>query len=151
MMTRALAVALAFSLAGCAAEVDTSDLPDISDYRSWPSFEVSGELPGHGDTVREIFVNDLAQSWSGAGEYPLGTVIIKDVYERKGSERGSLSYIAVMRKLDQSQVPGGGELQGGWLFTMLADEDSAEANNLRCYETCHVAAPNDSSFFDFGL
>lgn len=134
--------------AGCTTTLDDEELSNLSDYPSWPSFEVRGTLSAHGDTIRVIYANDLAREWSGAGEYPIGSVIVKEIYERSGDERGALDYLAVMRKLEEA--PGEGSLQEGWLFTMLDAPDAAEEHNLRCYRKCHAAAPYDSSFHDFG-
>lgn len=140
---------LSLALGACSAVVDTDDLAEVDDYPSWDGFEVRGEVGGHDDTIRAIYVNEVARSWSGAGEYPIGTVIVKEVYERAGDERADLSYIAIMRKLDEA--PGGGELQAGWLFTILYDGiDGPEENNLRCYDKCHIAAPYDASFHEIG-
>lgn len=134
-------------LGACANIVDTDGLGDLSDYRSWDSFTVTGEIPGHGDTLRVIYANEVAHSWSGAGEYPIGSIIIKEIYP--ASDPNTIDYIAIMRKLDEP--PAGGELQAGWLYTMLDESiESEEDNNRRCYRSCHVAAPYDSLFHDFG-
>jgi hypothetical protein len=138
-------------LSACATEVDTENLPSLAGYANWPSFEVRGDIPAHEDTIRVIYANEEAGSWSGAGEYPEGTVILKEVFNRSGEERADLSYIAVMRKLREEDRPSGAELQGGWMFTILDDITSPEANNLLCYESCHRAAPHDGSFFNLGL
>lgn len=152
-----LAIGLAIGLAaGCSSSTVVEPDPVPGDYTSWFRLDTTGEVPGHGDTYRIIYVNDSGTAFVGAGEYGNGTVIVKEVHDLDGDQPGDLQYIAVMRKL--TTAPDGGELQGitqddgsGWLFTYLADGiDSDEQNDLSCYDTCHRAAPIDHTFFDYG-
>lgn len=131
----------------CSPVVDTSDLGEISDYKTWPSFEIRGEIPAHNDTIRIIYANEQARSWSGAGAYPIGSIVIKEIYPK--DQPDDIDYIAIMRKLETA--PDNGELHNGWLFTILhGDITAEEENNLRCYRSCHLAAPYDSLFHDLG-
>ena len=154
------AVLLAGLASGCAKEVDVASLParySIAGYNDatspWYSVDVAGKAPGHGDTYRRIFVNDVGQSYSHAGEYPIGTLLVKEIYKLdKDSQPGELNYIAVMRKIARADVPEGIELDDGWLFTFLEKAgDDAEFTFPSCYAHCHVQAPLDSVWYDYGL
>ncbi|HET6611249.1 MAG TPA: hypothetical protein VFG83_04640, partial [Kofleriaceae bacterium] len=96
---RRLAVPLAFAFAvglagGCASEVDTSELVPISGYQEWTRFDATGQIPGHGDTYRIIYVNPVGTMFKGYGEYPFGTIIVKEVHTLTDSgEAGDLEYV----------------------------------------------------------
>ncbi|MEM9492489.1 MAG: hypothetical protein AAGC55_25300, partial [Myxococcota bacterium] len=65
----AMAAAL-LAVSACAQDIDAGSLPDyasIADYDSWPSFDVVGIAPGHGETYRTIYANESAQSYGGVG------------------------------------------------------------------------------------
>jgi hypothetical protein len=88
-------------------------------------------------------------------EYPEGSIIVKEVHERNGDQPGDLKYIAVMRKL--LDAPSGAELKypgnyssAGWLFTSMSDIRSDEEYKSSCWDECHVAAPMDGAFYDYG-
>jgi hypothetical protein len=136
---------------GCADGVDVAPEPVADDYTSWHSVESTGDLPGHGDTYRIIYVNQTARGWAGAGAHPVGSTIVKEVHRlADDGEPGELSYIAIMRQLDEA--PDGGELHAGWLFTYLAgDIRSTESYRSSCWDTCHAAAPYDGLFLQYGL
>jgi hypothetical protein len=88
--------------------------------------------------------------------YRVGSIIVKEVRERNGDQPGDIKYIGVMRKL--VEAPSGAELHksskysdGGWLFTYLADDiNSDEEYRSSCWDECHVAAPIDGTFYDYG-
>ena len=136
-------------LAGCFPVIDASGLAPIDDYQDWYQVETRGAIPAHSDTIRIIYVNDEARE-KLPGEYPSGSVMIKEIYNIENGERGSIDYFALMRKLDVA--PDGGELDNGWLFTMIdgADIDDDEVYFSRCWRTCHVAAPFDGTFLNYG-
>jgi hypothetical protein len=135
---------------GCSAGTIVEPEPVPADYTEWYSVQSTGEIPGHGNTRRLIYVNDVGTEYEGTGTYGNGTVIVKEVRERIQDElMGDLQYIAVMRKL--VAPPDGGELQGNWLFTYLADGiESEEENRLGCWDDCHAAAPIDGAFLNYG-
>ena len=80
------AIALSLLIPGCGETVDVAGLPSTDGHTEWDSFELEGPAPGHGDTFRIIYTNDLARSYTGAGAYPDGSVIVKEILER-GSGR----------------------------------------------------------------
>ncbi len=143
------AVALAFLSSGCSEVVDTSGLPAIDDYESWYRVDSTGVIPGHGDTYRIIYANDVARQYGHAGAYALGAVIVKEIRSKDGDGPGELRYIAVMRKL--AEAPPGGELQGGWLFTQFGQlGDDEKFHPETCWGRCHVQAPVDGAWLDYG-
>ena len=146
---RALAIALV-GAAACANVVDTGELASIDDYQDWYSFDVTGSVSGHGKSYRILYVNDIARTWLGAGTYPAGTTVVKEIYglDDTGGP-GAFRYIAIARKLDEA--PPGGALQDGWLFTYLGKLGGDEDNRSSCYASCHVAAPYDGLFHDLGF
>lgn len=142
------AIALPYAGACSATTVDVTGLPETDDYTSWDSFTTYGPVPGHGDTYRVIYTNFLARYYDHAGRYPLGSVIVKEVYENDDGNPGDLRYVAIMRKLDQA--PADADLQGGWLFTMASEPGAEETFDTGCWERCHAQAPVDGAWFDYG-
>lgn len=141
-----LALLALIALPACFSEVDVEISPD--EYRDFYTVTTVGEAPGHGDTVRLIYANDTARSFTGSGLYPVGTVIVKEIYERNADDSpGDLNYIAIMRKLEVA--PDGGELDDGWLFTYKGELDGDETHRPRCWKTCHQNAPFDGTFFNW--
>jgi hypothetical protein len=151
-LTMTLRVLLALPLlAACAAVVEPEPVP--ADYTDWFSIISTGPAPGHGDSDRVIYVNDVARGWAGAGEYAVGSIIVKEIRDPTpdGTGDGAVRYLGVMRRLARDQVPAGGELDGGWLFTYLADDiDSPEEYRPGCWDGCHVAAPYHGTFLRYG-
>ena len=105
-------------------------------------FPVTGAVSGHGDTYRIIYFNDLARTFNHAGRYPVGTVMVKEIYDHEG---GKLLEINAMRKVDAVTVSTDG---GGWLFTDV--EGKSEKSFATCFATCHKQAPYDAAWFDYG-
>ena len=121
-------------LAGCAEPVDVEP---PGDYTSWARIETDGPAPGHGDTIRVIYANDIARSYAG-GPYPVGSILVKEIYERDGDARGPLGYVGLMRKRED-----------GWLFTESSEPNGEEVAPGFCWSYCHVAAPYDGAFLDY--
>ena len=147
-------VLLLAMLAGCSGGtvVDVTPVPD--DYTDWYRVETFGPVPGHGDSYRIIYANDIARERGEiVGFYDEGTILVKEVYHRNGDQPGELRYIGVMRTL--GSAPDGAELHktartNGWLFTYLADDiGSDEEYRSSCWDECHVAAPIDGTFLDY--
>lgn len=132
-MSRRAFVLLA--LAGCAGE--PLDVEPPGDYTSWGRIETEGPAPGHGDTFRVIYANDVARTFAG-GAYPEGSILVKEIYERAGDERGPLGYIAIMRRVDDA-----------WLFSETGEPNGEEVAHDFCWSYCHQAAPFDGAFLDY--
>ena len=145
-MTRALLVAALLSCA-CGETVDTAGLPSIDGYTSWHRIDVEGEAPGHGDTYRIIYVNDIARDYTGGGQYPPDSVMVKEIRAAGGPD-GALQYLAIMRKIDGEST--GVELDDGWLFTRADDASADEVRFDFCWASCHAQAPVDGAFYDYG-
>ncbi len=138
----------ALVLAGCGEAVDTSSLPPIDGYTGWHRIDLSGEVPGHGDTHSIVFVNAVGLEYAGSGTYADGTVIVKEVRDPEPpGGAGDLRYIAIMRKVGDGGDP---ELpvDGGWVFTQW-DGEGDEVHKGLCWG-CHEDAPFDGAFADYG-
>jgi hypothetical protein len=135
-------------LAACAPEIDPNADTGLSihGYRTWHStLALTGEIPGHGDTLRRIYVNDVALGYPHGGRYPIGTVIVKRIM----NEDESLKYTAVMRKVgDGTDLP----TDDGWLFTFFTGDrdEGTETQSDGCWQSCHKAGPWDGAWFDYG-
>lgn len=176
----ALSAALVLGAVACGGRKVVEPTPVPEDYTSWSRIDTTVPVPGHGDTYRIIYANDIAElrgvavfepgldaspddldggstddidtEWS----YPQGSIIVKEVRDRDGDQPGAIKYLGVMRKL--VEAPSGAELHysseysdGGWLFTYLADDiESDEEYRSSCWDECHVAAPIDGTFYDYG-
>lgn len=137
--------------AGCAVEVDTTNLPSIDNYQSWESQVVIGPAPGHGDTYREIYINEVGRNYSHAGPYNEGTVFVKEIYSiRESDQPGDLLYVATMRKLSPDTDVGDASVHQGWLFTQFDAPGDPEVSAKFCFDSCHAQGPFDYAFFDYG-
>ena len=139
------------TMASCGGDaIDTTGLKDnIIDYQDWYRITVRGDVPGHFNTYRVIYANSFARDYQGAGDYPLGSVIIKEIYDLEDQQPTDLNYIAVMRRLDEATAPA--ELDEGWLFTDLRDGISGkETRETTCWKKCHRQAPYRGTWFDYG-
>lgn len=145
----ALLLALGLQTGACREEIDPDSLSvSIDGYTEWDSIDpLLGDVPGHGNTYRIMYRNDIAQSYTGSGEYPLGSAIVKEIYGLEGADgRGGLRYKAVMRRIDQDESPDL-PIDGGWLFTKI-DSGTQEFYGDSCWGTCHNTAPFAGAFFD---
>lgn len=122
----------------------------LGDYTSWKRLDTYGELPGHGDSYRIVYANDVALTYAG-GSYPEGSVLVKEIRARAGaagSEPGTLRYLAIMRRI--GPAPLGHDDEAGWLFTQASEPGGDETYRSLCWNRCHVAAPYAGAFLDYG-
>ena len=145
-MTRA---ALLILVAACAAE--TADVPAVGDYRQWKQIDTYGHAPGHGDTYRIIYVNDIAEKYNMPPPphpefgYAEGAVFVKEVYNRESDGGpGSLRVIELMRRIGSSTGD-----QIGWVFTAASTSGGPETVQDFCWRRCHLSAPFDGAWFDY--
>jgi Cytochrome P460 len=155
--------------AGCSSSTVVDVEPVPADYTDWYRIDATGAVPGHGDTYRIIYANDVARTFGTIvgtpGDdaeyiyrYPQGSIIVKEIHERDGDQPGAIKYLGVMRMLDFDEVPDGAELARpsekgsyGWLFTYLSDDiNSDEEYRSSCWDECHVASPYAGAFYDYG-
>jgi hypothetical protein len=135
-------------LAACGTSVDPAGLPSIEGYTDWyrEQPDDTKEVPGHGDSIRRIYVNDIGVDHLG-GKYQIGTVFVKEVHNRDGLTPTDLRYLAVMRKVgDDADV--NAPVYGGWVFTELSSADAEETSRESCWSTCHRQAPYDGAWYD---
>lgn len=142
------AIGLVSLAAGCGETVDPGGLPSIEGYQDWDAIVATGKVPAHGDTYRIIYVNDIARNYTGGGVYPVGSVLVKDIFDEQG---GDLLYTAIMRKLDPAssaaaEVP---LEEDDWLYTDL--RGGTETYKELCWGSCHRQAPYDGAWLDYGL
>ena len=139
--------------AACSEDVDPESLSvSILDYETWDKMEpLLGPVPGHGESYRLVYRNELARSYTGAGEYPLGSAVVKEIYALGGQgEPGKLRYKAVMRRMDSGADENQGlPITGGWLFTQI-DSGTEEFQRDLCWDSCHKSAPFLGAFLDHG-
>ena len=133
------ALVLTVLLAACG---ETVDLPLPADYTSWGHIEVSGEVPGHGNTFRIIYANPLATDPTQP-RYQEGSMLIKEIYDREG---GTLKTIEAMRR-DGDGVPAL-QNEGDWLYATIGRDGTATHKDL-CWNRCHVAAPYNGAWYDY--
>ena len=151
-MIRLLVLATLVLCASCATEVDTAGLPSISDYKTWTEYTAVGPAPGHSDTYRLIYVNDTARRYTGFGEYLDGSAVVKEIFELvDGDQPGELLYVSIMRKLPKDQTMVDESLvKSRWILTDAAEVGEPEQHRAFCWDRCHIQAPFDGTFYNYG-
>jgi hypothetical protein len=151
-----LLLAICILSAACGETVDPAGLPSIEGYETWTEWDFTYPIPGHGDSYRKIFINPVARSYPHGGRYPLGSVLVKEIYDKTADGMpGDLRYIAVMRKVEDPYdfVEDGPEVdapvEGGWVFTQIKG-GTTETHLDLCWGQCHKQAPYDGAWFDYG-
>lgn len=139
-MSRAALVLLGAGLAACGEIVDA---PDLGDYTSWHRVDTYGDIPGHGDTYRVIYVNDIART---QGTTAKESVIVKEIRDNDDGAPGDLRYVAIMRKLRAGPAPAD---EGGWLFTQTDAPGGTEEHLDLCWSRCHAQAPFAGVWLDY--
>lgn len=129
-------------LAGAAC-TDAVSPPELGDYTSWYRVETSGNVPGHGDSYRIIYVNDVART---RGTTERDAVLVKEVHDNDQGQPGALQVIEIMRKLEPGTAP---DNDGGWLFTQMPSPGASEVHLDLCWSRCHVQAPYAGAWFDY--
>ncbi|MEZ4362249.1 MAG: cytochrome P460 family protein [Kofleriaceae bacterium] len=145
MIARLLILAASGALLLACGESVTPE--PLGDYTTWKRIDTYGDLPGHGDSYRIIYANDLALTYAG-GAYPEGAAIVKEVRKRNGDQPGDLRYLAIMRRI--GPAPLGLDDEAGWLFTQASEPGGSEVYRSLCWNRCHVAAPYAGAFLDYG-
>ncbi len=137
--------------AGCAEE-EAATLVDPN-YREWSQTvpdTIRGQVPGHGDTLRRIYINDVGtavvttEDENGAVDYdyPAGTVIVKEAFNEEPTTNESPDAITAMVK-----SPGTDEARGGWIWISKDPETGAEDRSLGDFcLTCHESANEEHPY-----
>ncbi len=131
---------------GCAASIDVEP---PGDYTTWKRIDVTGRAPGHADSYRVIYINDLAAdpAWPLYLGYQEGSIIVKEIRANDDGQPGALNYIALMRR--NVAIDGALEDQGGWLFSRSEEPNGSETHADFCWNRCHVAAPYNGAWYDY--
>jgi hypothetical protein len=145
-VTRRFPLVAMLAVAGCKEPVDAEPL---GDYTTWKRIDVTGIAPGHGDTYRIVYINDVARLPPVELDtlYPTGSVIVKEIRDDVDGSPGGLRYVAIMRKVDDS-LPVFSE-EGGWLFSETDEPGGNESHRSLCWRRCHVAAPYNGAWYDY--
>ncbi|MBL0216579.1 MAG: hypothetical protein IPQ07_22190 [Myxococcales bacterium] len=130
----------ALVLAAC---TDSVSPPELGDYTSWHRVDTFGNVPGHGDSYRIIYVNDIART---RGTTERDAVLVKEVHDNDNGQPGALRIIEIMRKLRPGTAP---DDEGGWLFTQMPSPGAGEVHLDLCWSRCHVQAPYAGAWFDY--
>jgi hypothetical protein len=138
---RAITVVVALAVvAGC---TDAVAPPPLGDYTTWHRVDTYGPAPGHGDSYRIIYVNEIART---QGPIAKDAVLVKEIYANDNGAPGALRYVAIMRKLRAGPSP---EDEGGWLFSKSSSPGGAEVHSDLCWNRCHAAAPLAGVWLDY--
>ena len=141
-------------LSSCSESVDLDVVGRVDDYRSWARpYLALGSVPGHGDSCRPIYANDVALSYTHGGPYPEGSIVVKEIRERHADDgaecMGSLKYVGIMRKWDEDRGDPGVPLDGGWIFSYSDGPGGDETYRELCWANCHRQGPWDGAWFDY--
>jgi hypothetical protein len=129
-------------VAACAAGEPVSP-PELGDYTSWYRIDTYGAIPGHGDSYRIIYVNDIART---RGTTEKDAVLVKEVHDDDAGQPGALREVAIMRKLRAGSSP---DHEGGWLFSQTATPGGDELHYDLCWNRCHAQAPLAGVWLDY--
>lgn len=136
---------LTVAIALCACGGATLDVDALGDYTAWKRIDTRGPTPGHGDTYRIIYVNDVARE--PGGQRSVGAILVKEVYDNVNDQPGPLQAIEVMRRV--GPVSASANDQGGWLFSGATTPGGAETEKTTCWRRCHVQAPFAGAWMDY--
>ena len=145
MRTAIIALMAALATAACGEAVD---LPPPGDYTTWERFDFLGPAPGHGDSYRIIYANDIATNDAPLfGGYPEGSILVKEIRDNDDGQPGALRYVALMRRI--GEPPPTLTEEGGWVFSRADSPGGDEVHHDYCWARCHVAAPYNGAWYDY--
>jgi hypothetical protein len=134
-------------LAGCIRVPIDQEGP--GDYTTWKRVDITVSAPGHENSYRIIYINDLAAdpAQSFVFGYQEGSVLVKEVRDDAGGVPGDLRYVAMMRRI--GPVERALEDDGGWLFSESHVPNGPEETAAFCWQRCHVSAPYNGAWYDY--
>ena len=139
-------------VAACGVPLDDDIAPIPADYQTlWgPPVVVTGEAPGHADSYRAIYANELARDSMQSFDrgYQEGAIFVKEIRDNNDGEPGDLRYVAIMRRIGPPPK-NALEDQGGWVYTQANDIDEEEKQFDFCWNRCHAAAPYNGAWYDY--
>jgi hypothetical protein len=118
---------------------------------AWKKVTTSGSTPGHGNTIRDIYANAIAQNYDPFNTlyYEDGAILVKEVYTNEHGTRGELEAIEIMRRIGLSPMSHDDYL--GWLFSVAGERNGSETDETDfCWRRCHVNAPVAGAWLDYG-
>ncbi|MDB4961488.1 MAG: hypothetical protein JWP01_1487 [Myxococcales bacterium] len=139
---RSLALALAVSAAGCLLPEDVTPPALDPEYTSWHRVVLTGDVPGHDDTYRIVYVDPVAR----LGTSNKDALLVKEIYDKAGDQPGALRSVDIMRKLRAGPAT---EDEGGWLFTQSSVPFGPETHLDLCWARCHAQAPYSGVWRDY--
>lgn len=154
-MIRVIACSLClFLLTGCGGKDSKGTAFTVPDYSSWS--EPAGTtldypVPGHGDTLRKIFVNEIAAGVrketddKGRARYifPDDSIFIKEVYQTEEDIAVGKKALTIMVKASENTAS-----QDGWLYYMQKHGETATRIDGNMCIGCHEAANDRHIYFD---
>lgn len=126
----------------------------ISGYKDWKratKVELDYPVPGHGDTYRIVYANDISfkpdmKKTEGQGIAVImqnGSVIVKEVYKSKndaGKKEPALTYM-----VKDKDYPGS---INGWVYVLKKPGENSKIITGRMCVGCHEAANERHPYFD---
>ncbi len=142
-----------FTLILCKEKAIEEQLTIPENYQKWkqPAEKILDyTIPGHGASARIIYANSEAYNYTETNindsvkiTYPDGTIIIKEVYNKKESIGKSLPVLDIMIKNSKSA-----DAVNGWLYYMQTPGGKPELIKGRMCVGCHEAANDPHPYFD---
>ncbi|MEM5947026.1 cytochrome P460 family protein [Spirochaetia bacterium 38H-sp] len=122
------------------------------DYRSWKrttNIELDYPIPGHGSAYRRIYINPTGENVKiekkGNWEsyiYPEGTVIVKEIFNKKPAGEEKADILTAMIK-----APNDPNSKNGWVWIMQRGNTATIITDPFCV-TCHENANESHPYGD---
>ena len=132
----------------------------VSDFEGYASWTKVNAQPITGDTTgdlgraheaaqgfREVYVNRIGEAgFSGSGEFPEGTIVVKESFNESDGQKGDLTAITVMVKRED----GFDSENGNWEYVNVsADLKIRGQGAIRSCIVCHDKADSDYIFANY--
>lgn len=140
-----------FSLFGCSSSEDLFEVPDYRGWKKPVNRILDTPVPGHGATYRIIYANDTAfesgivEDDSGRKKVLMndGSIVIKEVYEKRGDVNRKEPVLTIMVK-DSKSISS----LDGWKYYMVEPGKKPVMISGRMCVGCHEAANEQHPYFD---
>lgn len=137
-------------LISCKDKTDPYAIPDYKTWKRAAAGVLDTPIPGHGESYRIIYANDIAfQSKivrEGIGQRVVmneGSVVLKEVYETKADVGYKVPGLFIMKK--DINYP---SAINGWIYYMKKPGEAVVEVNWRLCVGCHEAANEKHPYFD---
>lgn len=146
-----LAMSLLLLFFSCTAQ--KQDYAIKEDYRNWKrttDIELDYPIPGHGSAYRRIYINPVGEAVSiekkknnwEAFTYPEGTVIVKEIFNKKPAGDEKPDALTVMIK-----APEDPNSKDGWVWLIQRGDEVTVITDPFCV-TCHENANETHPYGD---